>query len=706
MGNAESHENDAERKQKRELEKEKDNPDNKKLDGAEFKGPSDPSKRKTTDCCCIILICAMWFSLTVLGFIVCGVVESDDLPAGNPAKLTHMMDYDANICSVNTEVADKPYAYFLPTGQVICVKECPSETDYTKFICQYEVQDEIDSTAEAAELLGGEAAGTQAKLLSSIYYATQYKCIFEIDSVVGPGYTCIPNPESPDNAMLAEAAEAGVSNMLDDEYMPADPPPESAFDQFSEDLMHAFPLILIFGFFVAAMVGFAALRILRIPFVLSFIIWGCILGVFAFFFGIGCMLKYYTADAWAAEDPAIHTSTEIKMVEYMGYFFLSCSAIWACIICCVRHRIALAIGITKEACRAMGSLTLLVFFPVIQTAALIAFSCVWFVYMVYLASSGDIVKVTYSYPTGCDTDPLAVAAGACYSIESTEYVYSENTQKAYWYFLFCWFWTSEFIMAIGQLVVAISVCLWYFTRDKTFAKSQLVIQAIYTAFRYHLGSAAFGSLIIAIIKTIRAFIAYLQGQVDKLAAKGGKAAVALAKIILCCLQCCMWCVEKCAKFLNKMAYIQIALFSYSFCKAARCAFFLILRNLLLIAAVAIVSEFTCALVLIFIPMMTTFLAYNFFHTMPELNSVFGVTFFTMCISYFTALKFTETLGMIISTILQCYVADTELFPPDERYAEGSLKASVSSGTDRNKVAPAPARSEKSAPAEVEPVEAL
>ena len=74
--------------------------------------------------------------------------------------------------------------------------------------------------------------------------------------------------------------------------------------------MHAFPLILIFGFFVAAMVGFAALRILRIPFVLPFIIWGCILGVFAFFFGIGCMLKYYTADAWAAEDPAIHTSVE------------------------------------------------------------------------------------------------------------------------------------------------------------------------------------------------------------------------------------------------------------------------------------------------------------------------------------------------------------------------------------------------------------
>jgi len=696
MGNAESHENDAEMKQKRELEKEKDNPDNKKLDGAEFKGPSDPSNRKTTDCCCIILICAMWFSLTVLGLMVTGVIPSEDLPAGNPAKLTHMVDYDTNICSVDTIVEDKEYAYFLPTGQVICIEKCPEDTDYTKFICKYDVQDTIDDYAKAAELIGGEALATTTRQLWGLYYATMYSCIFEVASVVGPGYTCIPNLDDPDNAMLAQAAEAGADQLLDDSYKPADPPEESSFDQFSEDLMHAFPLILIFGFVVAAMVGFAVLRVLRIPCVLPFIIWGCIIGVFSFLFGIGSMLKFYTAETWKQEDPEIHTQLQIKMVEYMGYFFLGCSALWFCIICCLRSRIALAIGITKEACRAMGNLTLLIFFPVIQTAGLIAFSCVWFVYMVYLASSGDIERTTYSYPTGCDEDPVAVAAGTCYSVESTQYIYSENTQKAYWYFLFCWFWTSEFIMAIGQLVVALSVCLWYFTRDKTFAKSQLVVQSIYTAFRYHLGSAAFGSLIIAIIKTIRAFIAYLQGKVDQLAAKGGKAAVALAKIILCCLQCCMWCVEKCAKFLNKMAYIQIALFSYSFCKAARCAFFLILRNILLIAAVAIVSEFTCALVLILIPMMTTFLAYNFFATMTELNSIFGVTFFTMCISYFTALKFTETLGMIISTILQCYIADTELFPPDQRYAEGSLKSAVSSGTDRHKVKPADQAPEKTA----------
>ena len=63
----------------------------------------------------------MWFCLTVVGFIVCGVIESDDLPPGNPAKLTHMLDYDGGICSVTDGVEDKPYAYFLPSGQVYMI---------------------------------------------------------------------------------------------------------------------------------------------------------------------------------------------------------------------------------------------------------------------------------------------------------------------------------------------------------------------------------------------------------------------------------------------------------------------------------------------------------------------------------------------------------------------------------------------------------
>ena len=58
-----------------------------------------------------------------------------------------------------------------------------------------------------------------------------------------------------------------------------------------------------------------------------------------------------------------------------------------------------------------------------------------------------------------------------------------------------------------------------------------------TTIRYHLGTAAHGSLIIAIIKTIRAVVAYMQ----KKAKKSGNR---IAQLFFCCVQCCLWCLEK------------------------------------------------------------------------------------------------------------------------------------------------------------------
>ena len=76
-----------------------------------------------------------------------------------------------------------------------------------------------------------------------------------------------------------------------------------------------------------------------------------------------------------------------------------------------------------------------------------------------------------------------------------------------------------------------------------------VFSSMRRSFRYHAGTAAFGSLIIAIIKTIRAIVAYIQKK-----AKKTKTCKVLVQVVLCVIQCCLWCVEKCMKFINKNAY--------------------------------------------------------------------------------------------------------------------------------------------------------
>ena len=51
------------------------------------------------------------------------------------------------------------------------------------------------------------------------------------------------------------------------------------------------------------------------------------------------------------------------------------------------------------------------------------------------------------------------------------------------------------------------------------------------------------------------------------------------KCIISCLQCCLGCCAKCMEFVNKHAYIQIALKGDSFCTAAWEGFGLVIRNL-------------------------------------------------------------------------------------------------------------------------------
>jgi hypothetical protein len=156
------------------------------------------------------------------------------------------------------------------------------------------------------------------------------------------------------------------------------------------------------------------------------------------------------------------------------------------------------------------------------------------------------------------------------------------------YYLFGLFWWVNFINAVEQTTIAGGVASWYWSRDKkvtvtphthlcliSFVTKAIkpfpLLRSMYRCFRYHLGSLAFGSLIIAIIQLIRYFVFMTQ---KKMSTSTNEA----AKMALSCLQCCFTCLEKVLKFINKNAYIEIAVYGYSFCEAARTAFELLVRN--------------------------------------------------------------------------------------------------------------------------------
>lgn len=80
-----------------------------------------------------------------------------------------------------------------------------------------------------------------------------------------------------------------------------------------------------------------------------------------------------------------------------------------------------------------------------------------------------------------------------------------------WYYIFGGLWNNAFIGGIGTFVLGSSVSIWYFTHA-TGNLHAPISRSIYRAFRYHMGSVAFGSAILAIVQFIRVVLTYIEYQ--------------------------------------------------------------------------------------------------------------------------------------------------------------------------------------------------
>ncbi|CAM9190959.1 unnamed protein product, partial [Ectocarpus sp. 12 AP-2014] len=583
--------------------------------------------RKCTDILFLLMLFAAWAAMTMLGFIVTGLIPNDGLEPGNPKRLLNGIDYEGRICGVGTTVQARENIYFLPSGNGVCVEECPASTNYTQFICYDEVYPGIfDNETGEVDI---EEAWTRVSAGDCLYHMATTNilsyCVF--DSVIDLA------DEAATLAVEAEMANALNGTNANYTVVSSDVSESTWFEDVFADMLTARGLIGGFGLGVSALVGTAYLLFLRIPGVLFLLIWGLLFGVWAILAGAGVMLLQ-TSETWGAEEePRIHSDGEVNAAKYLSYImFAGMCVVWALLMLWFRKRIKMAIAITKEASRAVNDMKLLILFPVVQSAALLIFLLPWVTFVLYLASSGEIT-----------TEPWETGAGTTITVK--EFKYTDNIRYTALYFLFAYFWTSEFIVAMGQIVVAMAVASWYFCRDKSTIGSGTVLSSVKTSLFYHSGTAAFGSLIIAIIKTIRAIVAYIQKKTKDTHNK-------ILQAVLCCVQCCLWCLEKCMKFLNKNAYIQTAIFGYSFCTAAKKAFFLIARNIMRVMAVGVVSEVVLILGKVMIPLVSTVLFYVCAEATisDELHGMVAISVLVFIVAFFVANMFTEVRGRLRS----CY----------------------------------------------------
>merc|ERR1712232_597634 len=220
---------------------------------------------------------------------------------------------------------------------------------------------------------------------------------------------------------------------------------------------------------------------------------------------------------------------------------------------------------------------------------------------------------------------------------------------------FQYLWQNALLIAIGQCVIAMATGFWFLAKKdenrdtEGHGRGGLVVKrAVGTVFRYHIGSLAFGAFILALVQLIRYILKYFEKQAQ---AQKNKIMVLVLKV----LQCCMWCFEQCIKFLNKNAYIQIALMGTNFCTSAKNAFYLILRNFIRFGVVAMLGVVIKWLGMFAITVATVVLGYYIFVAMhPDSSPIIPVCLYFF-VGYVIAKLYITVFQLAVDTILQCFI---------------------------------------------------
>ncbi|KAJ3662587.1 hypothetical protein Zmor_006928 [Zophobas morio] len=246
-------------------------------------------------------------------------------------------------------------------------------------------------------------------------------------------------------------------------------------------------------------------------------------------------------------------SSNKQFWQYMAIFFTILSVVFVIMLICMFKRIKLVIRLFKEAIQVIFGIPLILFEPLLTLLASTILLIILVFFLIIFATTGTLQLVN-----------------------SDLYEYVPNGVMIFtWFFhiVIC-LWMAQFIVGCQHMVISGAVSAYYFSRDKSTLTSP-IYNSFYNLIRYHLGTVAFGSLIITIIAIIKALIRSLVNSRQ-------------AKVLI---DCCLGAIEDFLKYLSKNAYIQTAMHGQPFYISGKRAVRLLWTNALSTIAVNSVGDF-------------------------------------------------------------------------------------------------------------------
>jgi solute carrier family 44 (choline transporter-like protein), member 2/4/5 len=217
------------------------------------------------------------------------------------------------------------------------------------------------------------------------------------------------------------------------------------------------------------------------------------------------------------------------------------------------------------------------------------------------------------------------------------------------------FWVVCFITAFSEMVLAATYATWYWTFKKSDVPFFTLTKGFLRTMRYHLGTLAFGALIVAICQMIRVLLEYVDRKLKKFDND-------VTRAILCMFKCFFWCLEKFLRFINRNAYIMCAIHGKNFCGSAKDAFNLLMRNFLRVIALDQVTDFLFFLCKVLISLGMGACAYVYFGSEfygKNLHSELPPAILVTVGAYLISSVFFSVYSMAVDTLFLCFLEDCE-----------------------------------------------
>mmetsp|Transcript_80354 Transcript_80354/g.260323 ORF Transcript_80354/g.260323 Transcript_80354/m.260323 type:complete len:934 (-) Transcript_80354:238-3039(-) len=372
-----------------------------------------------------------------------------------------------------------------------------------------------------------------------------------------------------------------------------------------------------------------------------------------------------------------------KALEVSSMVLGVLALLWLVVCLCLISRIRLAIAINKVAAKFVYTTPQIILVPLLQAVVGILWCGLWAFCAAFLLSQvPDGYTPKESYATYAEAYGTQDTPGACTDRWPTGFAWKDHGDNSsannscsgvygdtmgmtpkcwrcappryafdmrFAFSFFAFLWNNAFMVAVGQTIIAGACAVWFFAANG----STPVSRSVRNTCRYHLGSLAFGSFIIAVVMFVRWWLYFLQKQAEQQKNR-------VMACILRVTQCCLACFERFLKFLTKNAYIQVAIMGTDFCTSAKNAFFLILRNAARFGALTILGSVLELIGFMVILSATSVIGYFVLDLLhPEITPLAPMVLY-VTIGYLCAKLFISVYSLAVDAMLQCFIAAEEL----------------------------------------------